>query len=100
MAIALPHPPPPEWSTTSKPQTTTITDMLARGMTREEVARELVSMNTVSNIKDAQIMIAFALGETTGDLRNADERDPEYFIRRRRSRQAPLVRQKTVDAVQ
>lgn len=59
----------------------TIADMLAKGMTRDEVARELVRNNTVSNIKDAQIMIAFALGETTGDLRNADERDPDLIIR-------------------
>lgn len=59
----------------------TIADMLAKGMTRDEVARELVRNNTVSNIKDAQIMIAFALGETTGDLRNADERDPDLVIR-------------------
>ena len=59
----------------------TIADLFAKGMTRDEVARELVRMNTVSSLKDAQIMIAFALGETTGDLRNADERDPDLVIR-------------------
>ena len=59
----------------------TIADLFAKGMTRDEVARELVRINTVSNIKDAQIMIAFALGETTGDLRNADEHDPDLVIR-------------------
>lgn len=59
----------------------TIADMLASGMTRDDVARELVRLNTVPTIKDAQIMIAFALGETTGDLRNADERDPDLVIR-------------------
>ena len=58
----------------------TIADLFAKGMTRDEVARELVRMNTVSSLKDAQIMIAFALGETTGDLRNADERDPDLVI--------------------
>lgn len=60
----------------------TINEMLAKGMTREQVEQELVRLNVVASIGDAREMVAFALGETTGDLHNAEVRDPEYFIRR------------------
>ena len=58
-----------------------ITEMLAKGMTRDEVAQELVRRGIVPTIKDAQVRIAFALGETTGDLLHIQGREPDLVIR-------------------
>lgn len=77
MAIALPYPTSAEWPAITVPQEPpmSITEMLAPGCTRDEVTAMLVRDRICADIGNARFMIAFALGETTGNLCNVQERD-------------------------
>jgi len=61
----------------------TIRELLDKGISRDEVAAELVRGDVASNLVDANFIVAISLGEIQGDVLNADLNvDPLYFIKR------------------